>query len=188
MSEIAIIDAVLDELRDGEKKLTNPLLTRENSGFEPAGSPPPVAPMLYISVDENGVTNPAVPQQDHLKERYRITVFINRRTGGIAPDRYSNIYSKLNKGLTAIERKIVAAIHGNWAIQIAANEYLNAIAGDTVQGFQQPLWYTGRPKTKPRGAEWSGETNSDGRKPIGWIVRELEFIGCDRVCPIDEIT
>lgn len=190
MNDIAIIDAVLDQLRTGMKRLTNPILTRENSGFEPAGSPPPNAPTLYISVDENGVTNPAAPQQDHLKERHRITVYINRRTGGVAPDRYSSIYRKLNSGLTAIERKIIAAIHGNWEILTRANELLGELVedGEAGQPFSSALWYTGRPKTKPRGAEWSGETTSDGRKPIGWIVRELEFVGFDRVTPNESIT
>lgn len=188
MSEVAIVDAVLNELRDGNRKLSNPALSRENSGWEPEGSPPPIAPQLYISVDESGVTNPGTPQQDHLKEQYRISVFINRRTGEVSADRYSDIYRKLNNGLTAIERKIVRALHGNWEVMTAANALLTQYAGgDSVQGFQQPLWYTGRPKTKPRGADWSGETIADGTL-VSWVVRELTFVGFLRVTPNDEIT
>lgn len=187
MSEVVIIDAVLAELRDGVRKLQTPKLDRTNSGFEPAGAPPPNAGDLYISVDENGVQNPAEPAQDHLKERYRISIYINRRTGAVAPDRYSSIYSKYLLGLTPIERAIVAAIHGNWDIRVAANARLVELAnGEAVNEFLTPLWYTGRPKTTPRGAEWSGE--QAGQTPVGWIVRELNFVGFDRVQPLSSIT
>lgn len=187
MSEVVIIESVLAELRDGARKLQTPKLDRENSGFEPAGSPPPWAGDLYISIDEAGVQNPGPPAQDHLKERYRITVYINRRSGSTAPDRFSTIYSRHLVGLTAIERSIVAAIHGNWDIRVAANARLVALAnGAAVNEFLTPLWYTGRPKTRPRGAEWSGETS--GQSPVGWIVRELNFVGFDRVQPLSSIT
>lgn len=187
MSELAIINAVLAELRDGAKRINSPKLDRMNSGFEPAGQPPPAAGDLYIAVDEDGVQNPKDPAQDHLKERYRIKVFINRRTGATAPDRYSTIYSRFSGGLLVIERAIVAAIHGNWDIRVAANALLvEAANGSAVNEFLTPLWYTGRPRTTPRGAEWSGETS--GQNPVGWIVRELNFVGCDRVQPLSSIT
>lgn len=187
MSEVAIVESVIAELRDGVRRIRTPKLDRTNSGFEPAGSPPPWAGDLYISVDEGGVQNPGNPAQDHLKERYRISVYINRRTGAIAPDRYSSIYSRFLVGLTPIERSIIAAIHGNWDIRTAANARLVENAeGEAVNEFLAPLWYTGRPKTAPRGAEWSGE--EAGKNPVGWIVRELNFVGFDRVQPISSIT
>lgn len=186
MSEVFVSKAALATLRlPGVVSSVN--LTNLNSGIQPQGHPPPIAPQLYISIDEAGVTNPSDPKQDHLKEVHSLSIFISRRTGGVSEDRLRTVYEKLKTGLSIVERQVIAAIHANHELRVLAGELLQAEHHDeTVQEFSTPLWYTGQKQTSGRSFEWSNEP--PGKNPIGWIVRELGFQGCLRMQYNNSIT
>ena len=120
-AEIAIIDATLDALRAGAKALTNPALTLANSGWQPDGKPPPSAPDVYVSIDEDGIISRGDSAQGELQEVYKINIWISIRSGAVAPDRRSEIMRRASQPLTRTERQILNAVSGSQAIRNAAN-------------------------------------------------------------------
>lgn len=181
VAEVAIIDAVLAELRTGAKAVTNPALTVHNSEWQPDGKPPPNSPDLYVSVDEDGMMSGGDAAQGELKEVAKINVWISIRAGSIAPDRRAEIMRRNSQPLSAMERKIIDAIHGNQTIRAAANASL--AAGDAI--FHNPLYYAGRVKTEIKDSSWASE--GDNTEVSGWVVRRLPFIGMRRVYYIGSV-
>lgn len=169
--DAAAMKTVLEHLR---QHVTDPLLTYRNSGIQPGGHPPPRSPELYVAVDEEGIVNEARPEQDHLKERIRIAVWISTRAGRKPTDRRGDIYLETVAALAPTERQVIASLHG----QVALIAAMNANLASGEQGVQEGLWYTGRSQTAIKDAGWSHE---EGGEVVGWISRRLQFIGFRRV-------
>lgn len=146
--------------------------------LQPGGRPPARMGEYYISLDEARIQ---AGEKTHLREVYTINVWITKRTGKYPRDKWSEIYLQNATGLGALERKIIAAIHGRQEVRVAANTLGGLPTAGTGDIFQQPLWYTGRGATAPANAEWTGgDPENDA-----FLVRTLPFTGGLRVQALD---
>lgn len=177
--EPAILKGVRDHL---VKNFTGKsLIVGKNIGVEPGGKPPPKSGRFYISIDEEGVQNEGSVEQDFLRERMNIAVWVSIRSGQKAPDRTGEIYLDSMSGFGPFERQIRRLLHGDQVLRNNINELLTG--GDqNIQGVQEPCWWQGRATTAKTAAEWSSET---GTNVVGWLVRKLRFVGFRRVTPRD---
>lgn len=185
---IELLDAVLDQLRNGPKKFTAPILTEKNSAIRPSGHPTPAAPEFFLAVDEEGTQVPrADAAQFDLWEVFQVAVYINIRTGRKAADRFDEIYRRHKQGLKAITRQVLRAVHGQQSLRLAANALL--LSGEAQ--FTRPLYCSGIGKVEVKPSDWSGEI-ADGTPTTagasGWLVCKISFRGADRIQYLDVIT
>lgn len=174
MSIAYLLQAARDRLR------TVVPLSNDRCNLQPGGRPPARMGEFYVSLDEGRVQG---SDRTHLKEIYTINIWITKRTGKYPPDKYAEVYLANAVGLDAIERKIIAALHGVQAVRVAANTLGSLPGAGTGDIFQQPLWYTGRGATAPAGAEWNGGEGENNT----FLVRLLQFTGGLRVQALDVI-
>lgn len=184
---IEILDACLDQLREGPKCFTTPQLTKKNSDIRPGGRPTPAAPEFFLAIDGGKIDIPRADKaQFDLWEVFNVEITINIRTGRIAADRYADIYRRNKLGLKVITRQVLRAIHGQQAVRAAANLLLEEDEAE----FKRPLYATGY-ATEIKASDWSGEV-ADATNAIagasGWMVRKLTFRGMDRIQYLDSIT
>ena len=143
--------------------------------IRPEGRPPARWAGFYIGLDEGRVQS---TEKAFLREVYTIEVYVYRQTGEYSDDRHGDIYTKNVNGLGVLERRVIRAIHNSHTIMAAANAILadDARPGDIIQ---QPLWYTGRGKTR------YGATGADERSMKSFMQRVLPFSGGVRNQDID---
>ncbi len=132
-----------------------------------AHEPPTAAGPLFLSVAGGGVRSEA---RSVLRETYELEVGVWRRAGEYPADRRGGLLAPIDphvaglRTLDALERQVIAALHGNFEdIPAAANAQLEP---ESEAVFQLALYYAGR-----------GPTETDS----GWLVRHLNFSGCTRV-------
>lgn len=127
----------------------------------------------YIAVDGGGSMNPADPAQDHIKERYTVSVYVSRKTGRMPLDRMMNIYLEERAGLERIERQIKRALHGQVSTLAAMNSFLE----EGVMEFLEQLWWVRSNDPLPMSGDWSG----DSPEAKSWLVQKIDFVGALRV-------
>ena len=174
MSMGAILKAARDAIRTQTSK------DFKFVGVMPEGRPPATMGAWFIGIDENRVES---DERTAIVERFAIDVVLTVRTGVIPKDRADEIYLNNLFGLEPLERAVLTALHGQQSVRTAANAILAANAVANYYAFTQPLYYSGRGKSAPRGADWTGEENDNAT----FMTRTLPFIGGLRVQPISNV-
>lgn len=149
-------------------------------GLQPGGHPPARMGEWYVSIDESNVIS---TEKESLREVHSVEINITKRAGKYASDTADKAYLENMNGLRAIERQVIQLVHNNHTLRALANT-LGGLPGETIGDiFQQPLWYTGRGRTRFEGGEWIG---ADGDH--AFLVRTLNFTGAARVQAPDVMT
>lgn len=172
MSIELLLQAARDRLR------TQLSLTANDCDIQPQGRPPARMGDKYIGLDEDSV----VPTgKGHLKELNTIVVVITKRLTPESKLTYSQAYIKSASGLGAIERTVIAALHGVQAVRVAANTLGGLPHVDNGDAIITPLYYIGRTRSRFETGEWAGcEPGA-----ACFMVRELRFQGGMRIQALD---
>lgn len=168
MSHAALLQAVNTHLR------TTLTLPNQACDVREGGRPPASMGEFYYGIDEAGTTSNT---QEYLREEFQIEVTVTIRTGKHPTDRQAAMYLTATTGMEARCRPVIAAIHRNYALMVAAN----ALITGSVNKFQRPLFFRGSDKSQHKGADWAhGKDGQDN-----FLVRRLRFGGALRIQDID---
>lgn len=147
-------------------------------GLQPEGRPPATMGDFYVALDEAGVQS---TEKVSLRELFAVQVYITKRTGRHAADKFDSLYLELTKGLRDLERQVLTALHNNQTVRAMANALAGVPQESQGDAYLQPLFYTGRSRSQFHGAEWIGTTGDNH----AFIVRILNFSGGLRVQALD---
>lgn len=172
----ALLEATRDRIRDQLK------IDGKKVGVRPKGKPPATMGDFYIAVDEIGVQS---GDAGSLREGHQIAVWITIRAAVLPEDRREDGYLARGRNLTALERKVIKAVHGNHDLRTAANVLLQKYEALGSAEFQAPLYYSGRGATSEPKTDWI--VGESPEQPTPCLVRQLNFAGGLRVQRIDEI-
>lgn len=139
--------------------------------IQPGGHPPAICGEYYIAVDEAGTTNKLV--DSGLSEIYRMDIWISKRTGQFAADRYGDMYRNNARSLRLLERAVIVAIHNNHTLRVAVNTELSAPDADEGDVCLNPMWFVSRDPTRFAGPDWAGSQKDQDT----FLVRQLHFAG-----------
>lgn len=177
---VAIIDAAIDALSNGSRKVTLMTMNRRTIDFQPGGSPPPRSGQFYIALDDEGEDDEGLTE-GAMAERYKISVTISVRVGQQAQDQQDLIYRQVGKKLSMVAQQVKNCLHAQQDIRVAA--CANLPGG--VAEFTEPLFFKTGGAVMLKGPEWCGEVTD---KTAGWAVKKLVFTGMRRIMYAGSIT
>jgi hypothetical protein len=119
------------------------------------------------------------PHSDNgIQEWYGVNVGITQRFNGTPTDRITqSVYLRELTGLEAVSRKVLLALHRNYAVMAAANAIIQTEAGvgATIFGFITPLeWETITVPPDIKTGDWFWSSNeNDLSRPCGLFVNVI---------------
>lgn len=94
-----------------------------------------------------------------LEELFGVSVTVTRRLGQAPLDRWgTDVWAKIVSGMDVICRKIVTAIHKNYAVLNAANAILEG-ESPLQGGFVEPLQFLNASALQQKGPDWFNAEN-----------------------------
>ncbi|MEM8681664.1 MAG: hypothetical protein AAGF97_20135 [Planctomycetota bacterium] len=145
-------------------------------------TPPPTAGQFYVSIDEQGEDETSVDASQELRERVSIQVAVWRRVADVPQDMTSqvmlptNIYRATSSSLSAIQRRVIIALHKQYSVMEAYNDKIRAQqgSGENWGIASLPLRYVGRTPNEQYNAA------NEGGAFVFWLGRRLSFRGLER--------
>ncbi len=113
------------------------------------GVPPAVAGDFFISLDDGGTEAPD-EISELLKEIQIIEVAVWRRLGGVPRNKQgvlflnTDLYRATVETLSSLERKVMAKVHGQWALRLAINAQFSLPDATLGGEFTSRFAFTGR--------------------------------------------
>lgn len=112
-----------------------------------------------------------------LPETFGVEVVVTRKCG-VAPFARigTAILAEAQRGLTALCRKVVVAVHNSYVVMAAANAEVTT----ATDGFHHPLVFVNAGRTMPQGPDWFQAKGQKSSPPCG-LSRTLVFGRAQRV-------
>lgn len=177
MSMESLLDAVEDAVRTAGD------YTEAQCGVQPDGMPPPSAGQMYAAI-HGGAWDSADQEAHRLDEYLGVAVTLSMRTAFTPRDRVGReAVRKAKKGLYARAEVIRAALHMSYTVILAANTAMDATytdAGRAVDGFVEPLKFSGGGRVQRQGPDWWGGSD-DGEGGDPGFTLEVNFVQARRV-------
>lgn len=152
--------------------------TYEQIGIQFQTIPPNTARQWYIGMDDAGVES-AIEKNYYLTETFSIEIGIWREHASIPRDRSgemqlaTDIYIAGIKTLNALERLVIAQLHGIYAVPAAINAQFTLPSIGSGGVFRLPLAYRGRTRNEKLEV-------ADVQDSALWFGRRLLFRGLPR--------
>lgn len=181
MSQEALLEASRDRLRAVlPTVLPNLPASAVEVGFD--GAPHPSSGEWFFSIHEGEWR---AQSGDHdLDEYFGVCVTVTRRVTFSPKDRWGTaVLIKAQTGINAVSRKVITALHKNYAVLNAANVIVGT-AGAGPDGFVEPLWYLNASPVALKGPDWF-EAADDG---TAGVARTLVFGRARRLQTIHGMT